>query len=59
LTRKGNRSTETLDILSVAEQGFLGIPGSAGVAINSTGTRSIHFLSQKTNQPNEAAVDKV
>ena len=48
--------------LSVAEQGFFGIAGSAGVAINSTGTRSIHLFSQKTNQPNqpnEAAVDKI
>jgi len=46
-----NRLTDTADILSVAEKGFFGIAGSAGVAINSTGTRSIHLLFQKTNQP--------
>jgi hypothetical protein len=34
-----SRSGSLKDILSVAEQGFFGIAGSAGVAMNSTGTR--------------------
>jgi hypothetical protein len=44
------------DILSVAEQGFFGIAGSAGIAMNSTGSRKFH-LSQKTNQTKQQLTD--